>query len=323
MSAFLRKYATGTGADICVPIIKRASVDFAVSADWTPAAGDVKISIDGGAAANIGTLPVSVTMGNTAYWKFVFSNGELTGKTMIITVADSAAKAVEDQAFIIETYGNASAMYQADLSAANLPANLKQISDDSTAADNAESFFDGSGYAGTNNIIPVVTTLTGHTPQTGDSFARIGTNGAGLTAIGDTRLANLDATTSSRLASASYTAPDNAGISSAASSASTAATQATTAATQSTTAATNSTTILNRIGAFTGSGINTILGFFRALLRKDAALTPTDVGGTFDNTTDSTEAIRDAGSGGGLTGDQDAALTRIDRTVKGIASKRD
>ena len=34
--------------------------------------------------------------------------------------------------------------------------------------------------------------------QTGDSFARIGTNGAGLTAVGDIRLANLDATVGSR-----------------------------------------------------------------------------------------------------------------------------
>lgn len=48
------------------------------------------------------------------------------------------------------------------------------ISGDTAAANNAESFFDGTGYAGTNNVIPTVTTLTGHTPQTGDSFARLG-----------------------------------------------------------------------------------------------------------------------------------------------------
>jgi len=42
--------------------------------------------------------------------------------------------------------------------------------------------------------------------------AEIGAAGAGLTALGDTRIANLDATVSSRLASASYTAPDNANI---------------------------------------------------------------------------------------------------------------
>jgi len=36
--------------------------------------------------------------------------------------------------------------------------NLKLLSGDATAADNAESFFDGTGYAGTNNVIPIVTT---------------------------------------------------------------------------------------------------------------------------------------------------------------------
>jgi hypothetical protein len=61
----------------------------------------------------------------------------------------------------------------------------------------------------------------------------------------------------------------------------------------------NVTTVLNRIGAFTGSGVNTILGFFKALLSK-AASTPSDVGGTFDPATDSTEALRDY-TGTGLT----------------------
>ena len=78
--------------------------------------------------------------------------------------------------------------------------NVTQISGDATAADNAESFFDGTGYAGTNNVIPTVTTLTGHTAQTGDAYAivnngtygnsaikgyvdDIGVAGAGLTAI--------------------------------------------------------------------------------------------------------------------------------------------
>ena len=46
--------------------------------------------------------------------------------------------------------------------AAVVPANMTQISGDATAADNAESFFDGTGYAGTNNIIPSVTTVTGN-----------------------------------------------------------------------------------------------------------------------------------------------------------------
>ena len=38
--------------------------------------------------------------------------------------------------------------------------NVVSISGDTVAADNAEAFFDGTGYAGTNNVIPTVTTLT-------------------------------------------------------------------------------------------------------------------------------------------------------------------
>ena len=65
--------------------------------------------------------------------------------------------------------------------------------------------------------------------------------------------------------------------------------------------AANQTTILNRLGAFTGSGINTILGFFQALLRSDAT-DPSDVGGTYAAATDSQQAIRDRGDAAWVTG---------------------
>lgn len=42
----------------------------------------------------------------------------------------------------------------------NMKADALAISGDTAAADNAESFFDGTGYAGTNNVIPAVTTVT-------------------------------------------------------------------------------------------------------------------------------------------------------------------
>src|SRR5512138_705645 len=98
---FLRKYntATGSGTHIRIPIIKRAVVDFAVSADWTPAAGDVKISKDGGAAANVTNLPAAITMGNTAMWDFSITATEMQAAQINVTVADSATKAVEDQSF--------------------------------------------------------------------------------------------------------------------------------------------------------------------------------------------------------------------------------
>lgn len=41
-----------------------------------------------------------------------------------------------------------------------LDVNVVSISGDTTAADNAEAFFDGTGYAGTGNVIPTVTSVT-------------------------------------------------------------------------------------------------------------------------------------------------------------------
>lgn len=155
---FLSKY--GVARHIYIPIVKRSVVDFAVGADWTPAAGDVKISKDGGAAANVTNLPVAIAMGNGALWDFSLSATELQAAQVVVTVADSATKAVEDQSFIVETYGHASGQHEFDLDTAS-------------------------------------------SAQTGDAFARLGAAGAGLTAVGDTRLENLDATVSSRLASAS------------------------------------------------------------------------------------------------------------------------
>ncbi len=46
--------------------------------------------------------------------------------------------------------------------------------------------------------VDTLTTYTGNTPQTGDAFARIGVAGVGLTNLGDTRIANLDAAVSTR-----------------------------------------------------------------------------------------------------------------------------
>lgn len=113
---FNRKYntATVTANHIRIPIIKRAVVDFAVGADWTPATGDVTVSKDGGTAANIGTLPTALTMGNSAVWVFQLSASELSCKQLMVTIADAATKAVEDQCFVVETVGDASAMYPSD-----------------------------------------------------------------------------------------------------------------------------------------------------------------------------------------------------------------
>jgi hypothetical protein len=252
---YLVKYATGTGLVISRPLLKRTAADYAVSADITLQAGDVKVKIDGAAVANIATLPTFVTSGNTAYLEYTFSDAELTGKRIRVTFSDSPTEAAEDDFFELHTFGHTSALYPTDYSVANAA-------------------------------------------QTGDGYARLGANGAGLTALGDIRLANLDAAVSSRLASGSYTAPDNTGIG-------TAATEAAAAAASAASADGKATTILARLGAWTGSARNTILGAFQALFRKDVdAAMPSDVNadlgsgaGTADNTTDSNQSIADAVAG--------------------------
>ena len=91
--------------------------------------------------------------------------------------------------------------------------------------------------------------------------------------------------------------------------------------------AANQTTILNRLGSWTGSGLNTILGAFRAIAGKAASLTPSDLsdGTTFDNTTDSLEAIRDRGDAAwapGEAGSGDASqstLLAVQDQVEAIA----
>lgn len=109
---FLSKY--GVARHIYIPIVKRAVVDFAVGADWTPATGDVKISKDG-VAANVTNLPTAIAMGNGAIWDFSLTATEMQAAQIVVTVVDAATKAVEDQSFIIETHGNASAQFQVDL----------------------------------------------------------------------------------------------------------------------------------------------------------------------------------------------------------------
>lgn len=113
ITKFLGKY--GVARHLYVPITKRAVIDFAVGADWTPVAGDVKVSKDGGAAANIGTLPAVIVMGNGAMWDFTLTATEMQAAQVMVTVADAATKAVEDQALIVETYGHASALHEFDL----------------------------------------------------------------------------------------------------------------------------------------------------------------------------------------------------------------
>ena len=99
MAEFFREY--GLAAKIRIPVVKAGSSDLAVSADWTPATGDTKISKDGGAIANIGSNPAVIS--SSAMWEFTFTATEMQANELTGTVIDSATKAVQDQAFSIRT----------------------------------------------------------------------------------------------------------------------------------------------------------------------------------------------------------------------------
>ena len=124
MAAFLNKY--GVARHIYIPLIKAGVNNHAVSADWTPAAGDVKISKDGGAAANVTNLPTALAMGNSTIWDFSLTATEMQAAQVMVTVADSVTKAVEDDGFIIETYGDASGLHAFDLDTATQGVNVTQ-----------------------------------------------------------------------------------------------------------------------------------------------------------------------------------------------------
>ena len=146
MAAILRKYGTATasGTHIRIPIIAVGSRNFATCGDWTPVIGDVKLSKDGGAQANIGTLPAYTN----GAWEFQLTLAELQCKQLQVIVIDSATKAIEDQAVLIETYGDASAMYAQDLSAAQYDTNITQINGATIPVDALEDQFDGTGLTG-------------------------------------------------------------------------------------------------------------------------------------------------------------------------------
>jgi hypothetical protein len=86
--------------------------------------------------------------------------------------------------------------------AGDIRVDVTMLSGDASAADNAESFFDGTGYAGTNNVIPTVTTTTTATNVTTVNGLAAGVITAAAIATGaiDADAIAADAITAAKLA---------------------------------------------------------------------------------------------------------------------------
>ena len=147
---------------------------------------DIKLVVNGGASANKnsggGTHRVNGVYGITLDATDTATVGE-----MEISVVVSGALPVFHKYRVLEE-----AVYDALFAAsapgyvANASVNVAQISGDATAADNAESFFDGTGYAGTNNVMPTTTTVTnGVTVTTNNDKTGYALSAGGVQAVWD------------------------------------------------------------------------------------------------------------------------------------------
>ena len=134
---FLRKY--GVETTINFQLYETDGASFQTGA--AHAAGDSKIMKDEGAEANTTN---GFTDEGTGY-SLVLSSTEMEAARIVVYVADQTSPAIWiDEAIVVETYGNASAMHAFDLDTATQDVNVAQISDDSDAADNLELFIENA-----------------------------------------------------------------------------------------------------------------------------------------------------------------------------------
>ena len=136
--------------------------------------GDFKGSVNGGAPAALNGS-ATLTHRHTGFYSLALTATDLATVGSFEVVIDDTTNCCPMKAITVVEEAVYDALFAASALGyvANAPVNVAQISGDSTAADNAEAFFDGTGYAGTGNTIPAVTTVTNLTnaPTSGDLTA--------------------------------------------------------------------------------------------------------------------------------------------------------
>ncbi len=83
-----------------------------------------------------------------------YAGADTSGTTTLLTRVTAAVALNSDMSSVL------SRLPAALTAGGNMKSDALAISGDTTAADNAESFFDGTGYTGANNVIGTVTNLT-------------------------------------------------------------------------------------------------------------------------------------------------------------------
>ena len=167
--------AAGTAADFGAEMATAIWTD-TTAGDFTTALSIGK-SVMNGVALGTG-LTINAYTGNTPQTGDSFALIGATGSGLTSLATQASVNTIDD---FLDTEIAAIKAKTDSLTftvAGQVDANALAISGDATAADNAEAFFDGTGYAGTNNIIPTVTTVTNLTnaPTNGDLTATMKTS---------------------------------------------------------------------------------------------------------------------------------------------------
>lgn len=119
---------------------------------------DSEVSIDGGTFADCTNEATEIATNSGMYY-LDLTQAEMNGDTIAIIVKTSSSGAKTTPIVLYPE------------EAGDIRVDITMISGDAGAADAAESFFDGTGYAGTNNVIPTVTTVGSVTGNVGGNVA--------------------------------------------------------------------------------------------------------------------------------------------------------
>jgi hypothetical protein len=174
------------------------------------------VNVNGGFLAATATTTVNANVGTTQPINFTGTAGSALAKSDAVDFAGTAQTPRDIGASVLLSSGTGTG--QLDFTSGVVKANFVQIL--ATALTETAGFLAAGFKKFFNVAVPVATVAT--VDQTGDSYGivssgtfgnaaikgyvdDIGVAGAGLTALGDTRLANLDAAVSSRMAT--YTQP--------------------------------------------------------------------------------------------------------------------
>ncbi len=170
----------------------------------TIASGDFKVSIDGGAFANLATLPVVTPSGGRAV-KISLSAGEMNGDNIFVQCVDASGAEWCDLCFNIPTaarqiddlaYPTTSGRSMDVDTDGAVEANVTKIGNDAQSATDLKDFADAGYDPATNKVEGVkladtLTTYTGNTPQTGDVYPKVDTEIATLIGLLDTEIADI------------------------------------------------------------------------------------------------------------------------------------